>query len=274
MRTVLSLLFAALFFAQTASAAPIWLERRAVPKAEIIDARFALRDDASTIIVDHSLWDEFLKTYVVAGEDEINRVRYRAIDAEAIEGLSRYIASLEAIDPAALSPSEQLAFWINLYNAATIRLIAENPGIDSIRDIKKPWGQTVVTVAAVPLTLGDIEHGVLRPVFKDPRVHYAVNCASIGCPNLALDAYAGALINEELERAARAYVNHPRGVAVEEGRVAVSKIYGWYQKDFGADDAEILAHIRKYADPDLLLSLEGVSEIGDYRYDWSLNKSE
>jgi hypothetical protein len=170
-----------------------------------------------------------------------------------------------------LASNEQLAFWINLYNAATVRLILDNKGVASITDIKKPWDQNVVSVGGDQLTLNEIEHGIVRPVFRDARTHYALNCASIGCPNLAREPYRGHDLEAQLDAAARAYVNHPRGVSVEKGRVVASKIFGWYREDFGADEGAVLDHLRGYADAPLATALKGATKISDYRYDWALN---
>jgi hypothetical protein len=129
----------------------------------------------------------------------------------------------------------------------------------------------VVSVNGIGLSLDDIEHAILRPVFKDDRVHYAVNCASIGCPNLGTEAFTGASLEAQLEAAARAYVNHPRGVAVEGRRVRASSIYDWFEEDFGGSAAGVLAHLRRFAAPELAGRLASVSAIDAYAYDWSLN---
>jgi hypothetical protein len=111
----------------------------------------------------------------------------------------------------------------------------------------------------------------MRPIFKDPRVHYAVNCASIGCPNLRTEAFTGAKLNEQLDSAARDYVNSSRGVSFENGSPVVSSIYVWYQDDFGGTDRGVLDHLRRYAAPPLQRGLAGVKSIGKDSYDWGLN---
>jgi hypothetical protein len=104
--------------------------------------------------------------------------------------------------------------------------------------------------AATEASLGDIEHGVMRPTFRDPRVHYAVNSASIGYPNLRPRAFRAATLEAELDEAARAFVNHPRGVSVlPDGRLRVSSIYHWFKDDFGGEDAGVIAHLRRHAAP-------------------------
>ena len=119
--------------------------------------------------------------------------------------------------------------------------------------------------------LDDIEHRILRPIWRDPRIHYAVNCASIGCPNLRREAATAANSEAYLEAAARDYVNHPRGSRIENGRLVVSSIYEWFQEDFGGGDGGVISHLRNYADPGLSASLEQVGEISDHDYDWALN---
>lgn len=261
---MLKILLAALFVFSAVPAS-------AAHKANLVDPVFAIFDAKSADAVDHGAWTDFLSAYVVAGGDGVARVRYPAVAPEHRAALNAYIASLEAIDPAKLSRAEQLAFWINLYNAATVRIILDRPGVSSIRSIRNPWGTPVAEISGRALTLNNIEHGILRPVFKDARIHYAVNCASVGCPDLARAAYSSANIEAELDAAARRYVNHPRGVSVDKGRVVASNIYSWYAADFGGAETAILDHIRRYADRPLLEALDGARNIAAYRYDWALN---
>jgi hypothetical protein len=121
------------------------------------------------------------------------------------------------------------------------------------------------------LSLDDIEHRILRAVFRDPGVHYSVNCASIGCPNLQNEAFTG--LNSQLDAGARAFVNNPRESAASGScqRVVVSSIYNWFKADFGGTDEGVLTHLRKYAMPDLAVKLKTATSISDYQYDWRLN---
>ena len=257
--------------ASNATAAPLWIERRFLPDAELIDPVF-LEHAEQTTPVDYAAWKAFLKQHVTRDTAGVARVSYGRVTPEAKQRLELFVAALEATDTTKLTRSQQLAFWINLYNAATLRLILDHYPVKSIRKIDRPWRQTVVTVNGVSLSLNDIEHGIIRPVFNDPRIHYAVNCASVGCPNLALTPYTGAEIDHQLTKAAKGYVNDPRGVSVDDdGNIAVSKIYGWYREDFGENESEILDHVRQYAEPNLLQALEGADDIDDYAYDWDLN---
>ena len=134
------------------------------------------------------------------------------------------------------SRREQKAFWINLYNALTVRLVAESYSVGSIRDIASPFDTKVVEVEGQPLSLNDIEHRILRPIWSDARIHYAVNCAAIGCPNLLPVAFTGPNTGQLLELAAHGYINHRRGARIEDGGLIVSKIYGWFTEDFGSSE--------------------------------------
>jgi len=257
-------------FVSTAQAqSPADLVRRAAPSGQ-------------SASVDHSSWDRLLKSYVKPGGDGLNRVDYRAFKRSGHRALKDYVTKLQAVDPARLDRREQFAYFANLYNAKTIDIVLDKYPVNSIKDISLggglfatftggPWKAKVMRVNGMELSLDDIEHEILRPVFKDPRVHYAVNCASIGCPNLATDAFTGANLDGLLDAGARAYINHPRGVTVSGGSVRVSSIYNWFKADFGGSDSGVLKHLRKYASPQLAKALAKKSAIDSHDYDWRLN---
>ena len=243
---------------------------------------FSAFTKGSAATVDHSTWDKLLKAYVVPDTDGLNRVAYARFKTAGQADLKAYIKSLEAVDPKSLDRPEQFAFWANLYNAKTVDIVLDKYPVKSIKDIRLgggvvaavtggPWKAKVLKVGGIELSLDDIEHGLLRPVFKDPRVHYSVNCASFGCPNLGTEAFTGAKLEAQLDAGARAYINHPRGVKVEGGKAVASSIYSWFKDDFGGNDAGVLAHFKRYAAPTLKSKLESITEIDDYGYDWSLN---
>jgi hypothetical protein len=251
-------------------------------KADELVAKFSLHAAGATIQVDHTAYARLLAAFVREGDDGVSRVDYARFKAEGHGELKSYIASLAATDPATLARAEQFAFWANLYNAKTLDLVLDHYPVRSIKDVSLgggliaaviggPWKAKVVTVSGWDLSLDDIEHGILRPVFRDPRVHYAVNCASIGCPNLGTKPFTGNQLDAQLDAAARAFVNHPRAASVGEDGLALSSIYSWFKSDFGATDAGVIAHLRRYADTQLAARLRTVSEIAEYRYDWSLN---
>ena len=250
----------------------------AAPKAALWDI-WAAHDPASGIIVDHAAWDRFLGQYVRPGSDGVNRVAYGAVTPEGKANLDGYIDMLASVPVHSLSRAEQLPFWVNLYNALTVRVVLEHYPVASIRDIdispgffaNGPWGKTLVTVEGEALSLDDIEHRILRPVWRDPRIHYVVNCASIGCPNLQPYAMTAGNAEAFLEEAAIAFINHPRGVRIEEGKLYVSSIYDWFEADFGDTDAGVIAHLRDYAKGELAASLLEVTQIAGDSYDWRLN---
>lgn len=229
--------------------------------------------------VDHSPWQALLDRYVVTEHPSgIHRFRYADVTPDDRQALRRYIGSLAALDPRAYNQAEQQAYWINLYNAITVSLVVDAYPVKSIRKINGglfglgPWNDEVVTVQRKPLTLNDIEHRILRPIYTDPRVHYAVNCASLGCPNLAAQAYRGVELEAQLDAAARAFVGHPRGVELTDKRLRLSSIYKWFADDFGNDEAGLLAHLAQYAEPGLAQRLRAFDGRIKYDYDWDLNE--
>lgn len=269
MRRLLCCLFALLLIASEAAAAPpaepwpFWAEN----------------DPESTATVDFGFWDGFIAHYLKPGADGINRIAYGGVTASDRQALENDLARLAALPIRRYARPQQMAYWINLYNALTIDTVLSHYPVDSIRDIstspglfsRGPWDHKIVTVEGQALSLNDIEHRILRPIWHDPRIHYAVNCASLGCPNLAGTAYEASRLDEMLDAAARAYVNHPRGAAVTGGKLTVSSIYRWYEADFGGSDAGVIEHLKRYADPPLAHALDGVGAIADDRYDWRLN---
>ena len=242
--------------------------------------RWEANDARSTTVVDHAAWGAFLQKYLVANHPSgVNRVRYGAVTPEDRRSLEDYVGRLAAVRVAGLNRPEQKAYWINLYNALTVRVILEHYPVKSIRDIRLggffssgPWDAKLVTVEGEKVSLNDIEHRILRPIWRDNRIHFAVNCASVGCPNLAAEPFTAANTERLLDEAARAYVNHPRGVSVEDGRLTASSIYDWYQADFDGSEEGVLRHFRQYAAPALAASLTSVSGSFRYRYDWGLNE--
>ncbi len=255
----------------------MFLEVALAPKAEPWPHWQAF-NGASRDRIDHRTWDAFLKTYLKPGPDGVNRVQYGRITDASKKALHGYLDRLRQTPIKLFKRTEQKAYWINLYNALTVRLVLEYFPVASIKDIEVssgplggPFDKKLLEVNGEPLSLNDIEHRILRPIWRDPRIHYAVNCASIGCPNLLTQAFTGDNEDTLLESAANAYVNHPRGARIEDGKLIVSKIYGWFSEDFGGTEEGVIRHLRRYAQPSLARALEGRTAIDDYEYDWRLN---
>jgi len=252
------------------------LERLFAPKAD--PWPFWDRSGESTGI-DHASWQRFLLAHVQSGDDGINRVAYAQVTAAEHSALRDYIKSLERIEIRGYRRDEQLAYWINLYNAATVSVVLEHYPVSSIRDIDispgflsfGPWGKKLLRIEGQEISLNDIEHRILRPLWHEPRLHYALNCASLGCPNLLRNAYTPDNTQSLFDRAAREYINHPRGVEIVEGELHVSSIYSWFREDFGSSEADVIKHLRIYAQPALAAELAGFSSIDDDHYDWALN---
>ncbi len=274
LQTIQRLTLAALLAGATA------LPAAAAPEADLWP-RWQAHDPESTAKIDHAAWGDFLDAYLVVRPDGANLVRYAGVSEADRQALDAYLDKLAGIEISAYSRPVQFAYWVNLYNALTVDVVLDHYPVDSIRDIdispgwfsSGPWGAELIEVEGTALTLNDIEHRILRPIWQDPRIHYAVNCASIGCPDLRPAPYRAEQLERQLDAAARAYVNDPRGADVSDGALTVSKIYTWYQEDFDDSDAGVIRHLRQYADDDLRAALDGVSEIADSRYDWSINEA-
>jgi hypothetical protein len=235
----------------------------------------------SEIRVDHKGWDRFLKLYIVTDEPSgINRVRYARVTPEDKENLKEYLKGLQSVQVSGLNRDEQEAYWINLYNALTVKVVLDHYPVKSIRDIDispgwfkhGPWDAKLVQIEGEGMTLNDIEHRILRPIWKDNRIHYAVNCASLGCPNLQPEAFTGENTQTLLEKAAREYANHPRGLRIEGNRLTLSKIYKWFQVDFGGSEDKVIQHLMQYVKAPLAKTLRDFRGRINYEYDWDLNE--
>jgi hypothetical protein len=237
---------------------------------------------------ENRIFDDLLARYLVESRDGIVLVDYARWNASAADRstLTNFLTALAARRPSTMSRNERFAFWANLYNATTLKIVIDNYPVRSIRDIKSstslfdikgyigPWRTKIATIENQPVSLDDIEHEIMRPTFRDPRVHYSVNCASIGCPNLRARAWRAETLDKDLDVAARTFINHPRGAWVgADGRLRLSSIYKWFKEDFGGTDAGVLAHLRKYAGPDLVARLPAHAQGFDDDYDWSLNQA-
>ncbi len=227
-----------------------------------------------------------LAHYVSEQDDGVNRVNYARWKASASDmgRLNTVVAGLARMAPSRMARAQAIAYWANLYNAITLQVVLGRYPVASIRDIRSegvlldpqayfgPWRSKRVTIERRRYSLDDIEHQTLRPLARDPRIHYSVNCASIGCPNIQRTAWRAETLEQDLDRAARAYVNHPRAVTVlADGTLRVSSIYEWFKEDFGDNDAGVIAHLRRYAEPALTQRLRSATRISANAYDWALN---
>ena len=225
-------------------------------------------------------WDAVLGTYVKPlNADGVALFDYAGLKANKDDraALSAYIAYLAGQSPSTMDAPQATAYWANLYNALTVDVVIDNYPVKSIKKIKSgpftpgPWKKKLVTVEGEKLTLDDIEHGILRVKYPSPLIHYMVNCASIGCPNLKDGLWRAETLDADRDAAARDFINAPNGVTVKGDKLTVSSIYKWFKEDFGKTDANILAHLRDYAAHDLKAAIDsGATIVGD-DYNWSLN---
>lgn len=238
---------------------------------------FSTSSENLVIEIDNDAWNRILDAYIQEN-DGINLFGYSRVTGQDRALLNEYIEYLTTLPVSSLTAAQQFAYWTNLYNSLTIAVILDHYPVDSIRDISSsllsrgPWKRKLIAIDGIKLGLDDIEHEILRPIFKDSRIHYAVNCASIGCPNLQPKAYAHETLDEMLDQAAVEYINHPRGVNVDQGNLTVSSLYKWYSEDFGENIPKIIDHLLVYAEPELASQLMAFDRISSYRYDWDLNE--
>ena len=243
--------------------------------------RWQSHDADSSVIVDHADWNLILQRYVDASHPSgINRFNYTGVIPKDRQVLRDYLQKMQNIEVSGLKRDEQKAFWINLYNALTVDVILDHYPVKSIRDIdispgifsNGPWDAKLLEIEGEKVSLNDIEHRILRPIWQDNRVHYAVNCASLGCPNLQPLSFTTQNLDMLLDKAARDFINHPRGVSFINNKLEVSSIYFWFQEDFGASENGIIQHLRKYLAPENLKKLDLVKKKIRQQYVWSLNE--
>jgi hypothetical protein len=249
----------------------------AAPASELWE-KWASHEANSKLTIDHSQWNDLTRRFVLPTKNGINLLAYSKFEIADKNQLKAYISTLSKTPIRQYNKGEQMAYWINLYNAITVNLILDNYPITSIRDVKSgffsfgPWDKELITIEGEQLSLNDIEHRILRPIWQDARIHYAVNCASIGCPNLQSSAFTAENTETMLDLAAVEFINHPRAAQVKYGKLRVSSIYDWYKADFGGTDASVIDHLRQYAEPSLVEQLSNIESIdNDDHYDWSIN---
>lgn len=244
--------------------------------------RWTRHDEANRATLDHAAWSAFLARYAMTGSDGVVRLPYGRVTSEDRQALASYVAALQGAPVSSLARAEQLAYWINFYNALTVKVVLDRYPVKSIKDIGLggsvaatffggPWDAKLVRVEGEQLSLNDIEHRILRPIWRDARVHYALNCASVGCPSLRTVAFEATNAASLMDQAGRDYINGPHGVRRQAAGIWVSSIYRWFRDDFGGTDAAVVAHLGGFAVGDLAVALaRGVKIQGDF-YDWNLN---
>ena len=241
------------------------------PIAEVIQASL----ESGRASFTHEEWDQLLAAGIRDG-----RVDYRHFQRHD-DRLQTYLQRLAAADLESLAPGHLKALLINAYNALTIQSILDHPEVSSTRDIDGVWTTIPHRVGGFELTLDGIEHNLLRPYFRDPRVHFAVNCAALSCAPLPVWAYDGDRIDEQLDERTQAFLRDPRHVRVRDGVLEVSRYFEWYGDDFVAEEwspraDNIALFVAAYAGADVadfVRSRDGRPDLVFLDYDWALNAS-
>lgn len=240
----------------------------------------------------HELWDGLLKEHVlIIDGGKATQVNYAAM-AEDRQRLQSYLGQLAAIDRAtfeAWDEDEQLAFLINTYNAWTVELILSEYPLDSIRDIGllpgSAWRRNIVSLFGEQVSLDDVEHGMIRGWgrYNEPRIHFAVNCAAIGCPSLRAEAYEGHRLQQQLENNTQLFLADRQRNYLDGDTIYISRIFDWYEEDFEQGWGEVNSvqeFLSQYGGALGLSSeeraalLSGEIRLRYLRYDWGLNDSD
>ncbi len=223
----------------------------------------ALNQVKSQNSFDHSVWDQALLLNV----SEDGKVDYDGFMRDSSQ-LYQYFRQLSENPPQEnWSREEKLAYWINAYNAYTIKLIIDSYPVKSIKEIEDPWNKKFFKIDGVWHSLGELEHKILRK-FGDPRIHFAINCASISCPVVWNRAYSADNLHTALDQQTAKFINDPIRNTITDKVVNVSKIFSWYKKDFKVNGGDVKDFINRYA----TVKITNQPKKGYKDYDWALNE--
>ncbi|WP_255452806.1 DUF547 domain-containing protein [Aquimarina sp. RZ0] len=211
----------------------------------------------------HAIWDQILLINV----SDDGKVNYKGFMRDSSQ-LYEYFAYLSDNAPTERwSKEEKLAYWINAYNAYTIKLIIDNYPINSIKDIKDPWDKKFFKIDGVLYSLNELEHKILRKL-NDPRIHFAINCASFSCPVVWNRAFTARNVDKALDTQTRNFINDPLRNTITNEVVEVSKIFSWFKKDFKIGGGDAKSFINKYSE----IKIDKQPKKGYKKYNWSLNE--
>lgn len=216
---------------------------------------------------DYKDWDKLLKKYTVMQEKQV-LVKYSEIKKNDLNKILKELESVDKKDFKSWNENQKLAFWINAYNAYTIKLILKNYPVKSIKDIgslfSSPWSKEFIKLLGKEMSLDDIEHGTIRKNFKEPRIHFAVNCASLGCPSLLQEAFVASKLDSQLSKAEDHFLNNKKKNQLKGNVLYLSKIFDWY-----GDDFQIYGGPKKYFEKKFEFKASDVEYLD---YDWNLNE--
>jgi hypothetical protein len=212
--------------------------------------------------VENSEWDKLLKKYVSDNGD----VNYKGFKKD-IKTLNDYVNYLATQIPSeSWTINEQLAYFINVYNANTIKLITDNYPTKSIKDIKNPWLKDRIKIGDKDFSLADVENGILRKM-NEPRIHFAINCASFSCPKLLNIAYTETNVQELMEQATHEFINNTSKNKLAKDELKISEIFKWYKSDF-TENGSVIDYINQYSE----IKIFPNAKIDYINYNWSLNE--
>jgi hypothetical protein len=217
--------------------------------------------------VSHEAWNMFLKTHVTSS----GNVNYKNIlkDKKTLDVYLKYLTDNPPKNN--WSVNERKGYWINAYNAFTIKLIIQNYPVKSIKDIggifKSPWDIDFITIDGEAYTLNRIEHEILRKEFADPRIHFAIVCASRSCPDLRNEAYDALRLDQQLDEAASVFVTNLSKNRIASDKIEISKIFDWFEKDFTANGS-VIDFLNKYS----RVRIDRSASVSYSSYDWNLNE--
>ena len=218
-------------------------------------------EKSNQVAWNHQVWDDILQKHVTAS----GKVDYAGIKAKPA-GLESYIKDLAGMTPSSdWSANKEKAYWINVYNAFTVKMIVDNYPVNSITDLHggKPWDVSWIKLGSKTYSLNDVEHKILRPKFNDARIHFAVNCAAKSCPKIWNRAWTEQNIEGALDKLTKEFVNNSALNQINENQVNVSKIFDWYKEDFG----DLIAFLNKYTKT----KISSNAKIAFNDYNWKLN---
>lgn len=240
--------------------------------------QWATHNQHSLVEIDHSTWNRVLKTYVHTNSFGQNMFDYASVSPADQRAIKHYLEMLSTVDVQDLNKNEQLAFWINAYNAIVVRVILKEYPVESILDVggdvfnRGPWNNHYFSVGGVPISLSNIRREIIFTHWQDVRVIYALSCGAIGCPNLGAKAVIGRKVNGYLDAAAMAFINGPVAILkFDNDSVKTSKLFYWSKGEFIDHNVNILEHIKTYAVGDMARKLKNVENIRGYGFNWQLN---
>lgn len=246
----------------------------AAPRSELT-RHFSAYNKKSTAAIDHSAFAAFLSQYLAVRDHAPNLVRYAKVKPTDHKRLQAYIETLSQVALGKYNRHVQLAYWINLYNAALVDLVLDHYPVASVNDIggimASAWEIPVVTIDGYRLTLNDIRHYILQPIWDDSLINYALSWAAIGGPELRAKPYTGDQIYLQLHNSAERFVNSPQGVRIKDHRLIISSFFDWFRDEFGGSTAALISQLRQHAEPALSARLDLFDRIDRFVFDWRLN---